>query len=625
MLSRIAAIEPSTPTPVIVPADIPDVWVTDRIDLQDLARHQKEQFHDAYVEASQETDESPYIVQGSLLYTMAEPSHNAGRYLRLLLPQQFCQKVIDRCHAEVGHAAFLKTLSRVQEHYVWPEGDRLQAIRLAERILHEYRSKQKDAYRKQEPGRAKRLPPGTFVSGFEPTAKDNTCNLKKEVFLQDMPWHTFHEPVISKLQACDIWLHVNKNKRLSWRVAATHLTKVLSFFSVDDRYVSNACKAEKILRAQSRDPTHKEKLEALMSDEFDLLTLKPVLPSSKRKQTANIVIPAQVKENHNLLETSYQPVKLEFYYIKRLDKLQQELKDLKKLTKAARNELAFQENIKEETLEELRHLREDHSQPIETYTFVTGFTGFTGFTPNMQKAVYNAIQNKCLVDNAPEVVQTAKQLEKVPQARLAKWLASLVRWPTCKVCLCCQAILSSTNKRVGCNLYQGHTCQRGVTSHHPDVLQEFLRKYAKKLDGLTSSLLKDICNRSILSHPHLMVLFGFTDPWMTLFYQEKYSNLELVPHLKSSVEFLESLTRDPSHLLHTVTDCFGQILDEQDPVLTSLKASPLNAGSTGRVAQVALLVLQCQLHDYINDNQRQMRNSVKQRQATTCSQNESSA
>ncbi|ELU01187.1 hypothetical protein CAPTEDRAFT_216657 [Capitella teleta] len=63
MLSRIAAIEPSTPTPVIVPADIPDVWVTDRIDLQDLARHQKEQFHDAYVEASQETDESPYIVQ----------------------------------------------------------------------------------------------------------------------------------------------------------------------------------------------------------------------------------------------------------------------------------------------------------------------------------------------------------------------------------------------------------------------------------------------------------------------------------------------------------------------------------------------------------------------------------
>ncbi|ELU02417.1 hypothetical protein CAPTEDRAFT_208841 [Capitella teleta] len=130
----LAAIEPSTPTPVVVPADIPDVWVTDRIDLHDLARRQKEQFCDAYVEASQETDESPYIVQGSLLFTMAEPSRNAGRYLRLLLPQQFRQQVIDRCHAE-------------------EEGERLQAIRLAERILREYRSKQKETYRENEPGR----------------------------------------------------------------------------------------------------------------------------------------------------------------------------------------------------------------------------------------------------------------------------------------------------------------------------------------------------------------------------------------------------------------------------------------------------------------------------------------
>ncbi|ELU12741.1 hypothetical protein CAPTEDRAFT_205638, partial [Capitella teleta] len=140
-----AAIEPSTSTPVVVPADIPDVWVTDRIDLHDLARRQKEQFRDAYVEASQETDESPYIVQGSLIFTIAEPSRNAGRYLRLLLTQQFRQLVIDRCHAE-------------------EEGERLQAIRLAERIFREYRSKQKETYRENEPSRAKCLPPGTFVS-----------------------------------------------------------------------------------------------------------------------------------------------------------------------------------------------------------------------------------------------------------------------------------------------------------------------------------------------------------------------------------------------------------------------------------------------------------------------------
>ncbi|ELU17999.1 hypothetical protein CAPTEDRAFT_209295 [Capitella teleta] len=44
------------------------------------------------------------------------------------------------------------------------EGERLQVIRTAERILHEHRSKQRETFKKQEPSRAKRLPPGTFVS-----------------------------------------------------------------------------------------------------------------------------------------------------------------------------------------------------------------------------------------------------------------------------------------------------------------------------------------------------------------------------------------------------------------------------------------------------------------------------
>jgi len=124
MLSRIAAIEPLPKnheknfTP---PIDVPNVWVTDRIDLKTLAVHQREQFPDAFVEASQEINESCYVVEGGLLFSIAEPSRNTGRYLRLLLPQQYRKKVIDRCHAEVGHAAFLKTLSRVQEHYIWPK------------------------------------------------------------------------------------------------------------------------------------------------------------------------------------------------------------------------------------------------------------------------------------------------------------------------------------------------------------------------------------------------------------------------------------------------------------------------------------------------------------------------
>ena len=118
MLSRIAAVQPKIQ--LVPPYDVPDVWNTDRIDPKQLADLQQRQFPDAFIEASQETDESCYVVEGGLLYTLAEPSAHAGRYMRLLLPQQYRQQVIDRCHAEVGHAAFAKTLSRIQEHYLWP-------------------------------------------------------------------------------------------------------------------------------------------------------------------------------------------------------------------------------------------------------------------------------------------------------------------------------------------------------------------------------------------------------------------------------------------------------------------------------------------------------------------------
>lgn len=118
MLSRIAAVQP--PIQIMPPVEVPDVWMTDKINLNDLAKYQQEQFNDAYLEASQDMDESCYVVEGGLLYSIAEPSARAGRYMRLLLPQQYRQQVIDRCHAEVGHAALAKTLSRVQEHYVWP-------------------------------------------------------------------------------------------------------------------------------------------------------------------------------------------------------------------------------------------------------------------------------------------------------------------------------------------------------------------------------------------------------------------------------------------------------------------------------------------------------------------------
>ena len=37
-----------------------------------------------------------------------------------MLPQQYRQVVIDRCHRDVAHSGFDKTLARVQETYIWP-------------------------------------------------------------------------------------------------------------------------------------------------------------------------------------------------------------------------------------------------------------------------------------------------------------------------------------------------------------------------------------------------------------------------------------------------------------------------------------------------------------------------
>ena len=123
-LSRISAIQPKQPKfkppfQTFAPFDVPDVWLTDKIDLNELAALQQQQFPHEYSEATQDNDESCYVIENGLLYSNVEPRRNAGRYLRLILPQQYREKVINRCHAEVGHSAFAKTISRVQENYVW--------------------------------------------------------------------------------------------------------------------------------------------------------------------------------------------------------------------------------------------------------------------------------------------------------------------------------------------------------------------------------------------------------------------------------------------------------------------------------------------------------------------------
>ena len=45
-----------------------------------------------------------------------------------------------------------------------PEGDRLKAIRTTEKLLHQFRTTQREKYQDAEPRKAKRFPPGTFVS-----------------------------------------------------------------------------------------------------------------------------------------------------------------------------------------------------------------------------------------------------------------------------------------------------------------------------------------------------------------------------------------------------------------------------------------------------------------------------
>lgn len=101
--------------------EVPNVWETDRIDLMEWVTHQKEQFGDFIIEAEQGTDETRYTIEKGILYTVAEPYPWAGLYPRLILPQQYRNQVIDRCHGEGGHSAAEKTLKRVQENYVWPE------------------------------------------------------------------------------------------------------------------------------------------------------------------------------------------------------------------------------------------------------------------------------------------------------------------------------------------------------------------------------------------------------------------------------------------------------------------------------------------------------------------------
>ena len=117
MLSRIAAIREALETLSFYLSATPEIWQLDNIDPTQLSILQQQEFADEWMGAEQELDSSPYDIENGILYSLAEPYKRAGRYSRLMLPHRCRQQIIDRCHLDVAHAAFAKTLARVQEHY----------------------------------------------------------------------------------------------------------------------------------------------------------------------------------------------------------------------------------------------------------------------------------------------------------------------------------------------------------------------------------------------------------------------------------------------------------------------------------------------------------------------------
>ena len=128
MLSRLA------PAPVAVidtaneytdppggPADIADDLLPfnmDGLDHTTLSAEQQAGFPDLWGKAN--VEDSGYIINKGVLYSIWTPSTTSPDYPRIVLPTKYQEAVIDRAHEEVGHMATQKTLARLREAYVWP-------------------------------------------------------------------------------------------------------------------------------------------------------------------------------------------------------------------------------------------------------------------------------------------------------------------------------------------------------------------------------------------------------------------------------------------------------------------------------------------------------------------------
>ena len=64
--------------------------------------------------------DSKFLEYQGLLYSIGRPDQSAAAYPRLMVPQAFRESIVNKAHQDSGHAGLVKTLSRIQEDFVWP-------------------------------------------------------------------------------------------------------------------------------------------------------------------------------------------------------------------------------------------------------------------------------------------------------------------------------------------------------------------------------------------------------------------------------------------------------------------------------------------------------------------------
>ena len=89
----------------------------DHIKREDLITKQKEEFKSLIELAATDND---YIIYDDILLSVKRPGYEHAHYPRVILPQQWREKVIENRHEQAGHGAFSRILYHVQETYVWP-------------------------------------------------------------------------------------------------------------------------------------------------------------------------------------------------------------------------------------------------------------------------------------------------------------------------------------------------------------------------------------------------------------------------------------------------------------------------------------------------------------------------